>query len=144
MLGMCMAADVRRAEEQTLLGSYLDSLASLGVQNYSRADLEIDYRMGLIISQMIMFVAAAVETSFNGAAIRIEIKKCDQCGGNLKVIASIEEPGVIKKSGNILVWIRRDYTTVLRPLALMAYSNQQLSSSDFGDLRGRIRFRSRD
>ncbi|MGK0335964.1 MAG: hypothetical protein ACJAYE_003648 [Candidatus Azotimanducaceae bacterium] len=92
-----MAADVRRAEEQTLLGSYLDSLASLGVQNYSRADLEIDYRMGLIISQMIMFVAAAVETSFNGAAIRIEIKKCDQCGGNLKVIASIEEPGVIKK-----------------------------------------------
>ncbi|MFT5048101.1 MAG: hypothetical protein ACI8UP_005102 [Porticoccaceae bacterium] len=39
----------------------------------------------------------AVETSFNGAAIRIEIKKCDQCGGNMKVIASIEELEVIKK-----------------------------------------------
>jgi aminoglycoside/choline kinase family phosphotransferase len=59
MLGMCMPADVRRAEEQTLLGSYLDSLASLGVQNYFRADLEIDYCMGFIISQMIMSVAAA-------------------------------------------------------------------------------------
>ncbi|MFT5100021.1 MAG: hypothetical protein ACI9HY_002147, partial [Planctomycetaceae bacterium] len=27
----------------------------------------------------------------------IEIKKCDQCDGNMKAIASIEEPGVIKK-----------------------------------------------
>ncbi|MFT5098977.1 MAG: hypothetical protein ACJAX5_002904 [Patiriisocius sp.] len=42
-------------------------------------------------------LGTAVETSFNGAAIRIEIKKCDQCGSNMKVIASIEELEVIKK-----------------------------------------------
>jgi len=47
---------MRRAEEQTLLGAYL---YSLGIKGYSRDDLEIDYRMGLIVSQMIMSVAAA-------------------------------------------------------------------------------------
>jgi len=54
-----MPADVRRAEEQALLGEYLSSLESLGVENYSRADLENDYRMGLIVSQLIMSIAAA-------------------------------------------------------------------------------------
>ena len=59
MLGMCMPADVRRAEEQALLGEYQSGLASQGVEDYSRDDLEIDYRMGLVVSQMIMCVAAA-------------------------------------------------------------------------------------
>ncbi|MFT7091967.1 MAG: hypothetical protein ACJAYW_001934 [Candidatus Azotimanducaceae bacterium] len=59
MLGMCMPADLRRSEEQALLGEYLSGLASQGVEGYSRNDLEVDYRMGLIVSQMIMCIAAA-------------------------------------------------------------------------------------
>jgi hypothetical protein len=65
----------------------------------------------------------------------------------MKVIASIEEPEVIKKIlkhlGLDKAGLHRD-TTVLRPLALMGYSNKQLSSSDVGDRRGSIRFRCRD
>jgi len=42
-------------------------------------------------------LGTTVETCINGAASRIEIEKCGKCGGNVKVIASIEEPEVIEK-----------------------------------------------
>ena len=40
-------------------------------------------------------LGVAIETCVNGAASRIEIEECEKCGGNMKVIASIEEPDVI-------------------------------------------------
>jgi hypothetical protein len=42
-------------------------------------------------------LGTTVEASINGAAIRIEIEKCDKCGGKVRVIASIEEPELIEK-----------------------------------------------
>ena len=38
-----------------------------------------------------------IEAGLQGAAIRIEIEKCEKCGGRVKIIASIEDPEVIEK-----------------------------------------------
>lgn len=58
MTGMCLETPVREAEEQRLLDSYLAGLNAAGVE-YSENDLEIDYRAGLTVSQMIMSIAHA-------------------------------------------------------------------------------------
>ena len=39
--------------------------------------------------------AQRLKRVFVGAAIRIEIEKCEKCGGKVKVIACIEDPEVI-------------------------------------------------
>ena len=57
MTGMCLATDERRAREKQLLQNYHQQLLNKGVQNYSLSDLETDYRIGLLISQMVMCVA---------------------------------------------------------------------------------------
>jgi hypothetical protein len=59
MLGMCMPTENRRAEESKLIEGYLNSLAAMGITGYTREEFGIDFRMGLIISQMIMVIAAA-------------------------------------------------------------------------------------
>ena len=41
--------------------------------------------------------AQRLKRDFVGAAIRIEIEKCEKCGGRVRVIACIEDPGVIQK-----------------------------------------------
>ena len=41
--------------------------------------------------------AQRLKRVFVGAAIRIEIEKCEKCGGKVKVIACIEDPEVIEK-----------------------------------------------
>ncbi len=35
---------------------------------------------------------AAFEKGVKGAAIRLEIEKCENCGGKMKIIACIEDP----------------------------------------------------
>ena len=40
---------------------------------------------------------AAFEKGVKGAAIRLEIEKCENCGGKMKIIAGIEDPDVIEK-----------------------------------------------
>jgi|TARA_B100001105_G_C22047087_1_gene296606 hypothetical protein len=42
-------------------------------------------------------VGPEIEAGLQGAAIRIEIEKCEKCGGRVKIIASIEDPVVIEK-----------------------------------------------
>ena len=42
-------------------------------------------------------MGAEIEAGLQGAAIRIEIEKCEKCGGRVKIIASIEDPVVIEK-----------------------------------------------
>ena len=37
------------------------------------------------------------EAGVNRAAFRIEIEKCEKCGGNVKILASTEDPEVIEK-----------------------------------------------
>lgn len=59
MLGMCMPTEVRRADESRLIADYLAGLKANGVNDYDAEDFAIDYKMGLIISQMIMAIAAA-------------------------------------------------------------------------------------
>ena len=59
MLGMCMPTEERLAQESSLIDQYLDGLAVQGVQDYDRSEFEIDYKMGLLASQMIMSIAAA-------------------------------------------------------------------------------------
>ena len=59
MLGMCMPTEERLAQESSLIDQYLDGLAVQGVQGYDRSEFEIDYKMGLLASQMIMSIAAA-------------------------------------------------------------------------------------
>jgi len=39
----------------------------------------------------------AFEKGVKGAAIRLEIEKCQNCGGKMKIIAGIEDPDVIEK-----------------------------------------------
>ena len=62
---------------------------------------------------------------FVGAAIRIEIEKCEKCGGKVKVIACIEDPEVIEK---ILKHLGLDEASEARirspPTGLFAYSGQ--------------------
>lgn len=59
MLGMCMSTEDRRKNEAGLLSEYHRQLVSLGIKDYDMNHLQNDYRMGLIISQMIMVIAAA-------------------------------------------------------------------------------------
>ena len=40
---------------------------------------------------------AAFEKGVKGATIRLEIEKCENCGGKMKIIAGIEDPDVIEK-----------------------------------------------
>jgi hypothetical protein len=40
---------------------------------------------------------AAFGKGVKGAAIRLEIEKCENCGGEMKIIAGIEDPDVIEK-----------------------------------------------
>ncbi len=59
MLGMCMATDDRQQREDVLIERYLSGLAQLGVEDYDRDAFSLDYKMGLLASQMIMAIAAA-------------------------------------------------------------------------------------
>lgn len=59
MLSMCMNTQERQSREVNLQQQYLTRLAATGVENYSQAEFEVDYRMGLAISQMIMAIASA-------------------------------------------------------------------------------------
>lgn len=43
-------------------------------------------------------MGATLEKGIKGAAIRIEIEKCEKCGGKVRIIASIEDPEVIGKN----------------------------------------------
>jgi len=80
MISMCLPADVRRAQERNFLNDYHAGLMDMGVPNYPMHELEIDYRMGLIISQAIMVVAA----SDTDPAI-LE-KECDDLGLDWKEV----------------------------------------------------------
>jgi len=42
-------------------------------------------------------MGAATQTCVNRAAFRIDIEKCEMCGGPVRIIASIEDPDVIEK-----------------------------------------------
>jgi len=59
MIGMCMSTEDRRKNEAQLLSKYHAGLEAHGVNDYSMTQLENDYRVGLIVSQMIMVIAAA-------------------------------------------------------------------------------------
>ena len=74
MIGMCMATPDRQANEADLLRKYHQQLLSHGVQDYTMDQLENDYRMGLIVSQMIMCIAS-VSTD-----IAIFEKECGDLG----------------------------------------------------------------
>ena len=54
---MCLETSVRQSHEKVLLENYLGGLKSGGVTDYGMNDLEGDYRVGLVISQMIMCIA---------------------------------------------------------------------------------------
>jgi hypothetical protein len=43
-------------------------------------------------------VGAEIKAGVYQAAFRIEIAKCEKCGGKVKIIASIEDPEVIEKT----------------------------------------------
>ena len=70
---------------------------------------------------------AAFEKGVKGAAIRLEIEKCENCGGKMKIIAGIEDPDVIEK---ILKHLGLDEASQARnrspPERLFAHSTQLL------------------
>jgi len=74
MIGMCMSTPDRQANEAELLRKYHQQLLSHGVTDYNIDQLENDYRMGLIVSQMIMCIAS-VSTD-----IAIFEKECGDLG----------------------------------------------------------------
>ncbi|MFT7528208.1 MAG: hypothetical protein ACI9LY_003369, partial [Arenicella sp.] len=47
--------------------------------------------------QSIYDMGATIKACVDGAAFRMDVEICDQCGGGIKVIACIEDPTVIKK-----------------------------------------------
>ncbi len=59
MLSMCMATEDRLGQEEVLIANYLSDLQDNGVEGYTRDEFELDYSMGLLISQMIMSIASA-------------------------------------------------------------------------------------
>lgn len=59
MLSMCTSTEDRHKSEARLQKTYLAGLAANGIEDYSQEEFETDYRFGLIISQMIMAIAAA-------------------------------------------------------------------------------------
>ena len=42
-------------------------------------------------------MGAAAQACVNRAAFRIDIEKCEKCGGPVRIIASIEDPDIILK-----------------------------------------------
>lgn len=58
MQSMCLATADRQRTDKALRASYLKGLADHGV-DYSEDEFAVDYRFGLIVSQMIMSIAAA-------------------------------------------------------------------------------------
>ena len=59
MLGMCVATEERQAREDELIDQYLNGLIAHGVGGYDKNQFMLDYKMGLLASQMIMCIAAA-------------------------------------------------------------------------------------
>ena len=56
MAGMCLQSSVLEASELRLFDAYIKGLQANGI-SYSKEDLELDYCMGLDVSQMIMSIA---------------------------------------------------------------------------------------
>ena len=59
MLSMCMSTEERRSKEEKLIDNYLSGLRQKGVESYDKESFMLDYKMGLLVSQMIMCIAAA-------------------------------------------------------------------------------------
>lgn len=59
MLSMCMATDQRHDREEQLITNYLKGLQQAGVEDYLRDEFILDYKVGLLMSQMIMTISAA-------------------------------------------------------------------------------------
>ncbi|MFP6809329.1 MAG: oxidoreductase family protein [Pseudomonadales bacterium] len=81
MVGMCLDTQVRQENEASLLDNYHEGLISAGISGYDRSQLEMDYRMGLIISQMIMCVASA------DTDIALIQKECEDLGLDWKDVS---------------------------------------------------------
>lgn len=78
MLSMCTSTQDRHKNEARLQKAYLAGLAANGIEDYSREEFETDYRFGLIMSQLIMSIAAA---DTDPELIRIE---CEALGVDWK------------------------------------------------------------
>jgi len=59
IIGLGLTDEQRRSQMEGLVAGYHASLASLGVEDYSREELDVDIRYGLAVSQMIMVIASA-------------------------------------------------------------------------------------
>jgi len=70
-------------------------------------------------------MGSEIEAGLNRAAFRIEIEKCEKCGGKVKVIACIQDPEVIEK---ILKHLALDEASQIRnrspPTGLFGHSGQ--------------------
>ena len=74
MLGMCADSEHRVAREHELLQRYHQSLCDQGVANYSYDEMLVDFRFGLVVSQMIMSIAT------KDTDISILARECDELG----------------------------------------------------------------
>ena len=70
-------------------------------------------------------MGATPEAGLDRAAFRIEIEKCEKCGGKVNIIASIEDPEVIEK---ILKHLGLDEASQVKnrspPVGLFGHSGQ--------------------
>jgi hypothetical protein len=71
LLGTNIATELRRSAENELLGIYLEELARHGVTNYSRSQLEQDYRLGMLGVSAVPIIGGASVDATNARSLAL-------------------------------------------------------------------------
>ena len=95
MMVLGLDVEERRERQDRLIDAYYDALIEGGVEDYTRGDLDIDVKIGLIINQMIMMVAL-VDTD-----ISILEKECESIGVDWKDLLILRGDAAVRDWGVI-------------------------------------------
>lgn len=80
----------RRANEDALLANYLEGLKAAGVTDYTREDLENDFRYGILVNQMIMTIATG------DTDIELVRRECESIGVDFAGVVLLRGEAALK------------------------------------------------
>ena len=90
----------RRANEPSILDTYLSGLKASGVADYSRESLEDDYRFGILVNQLIMMVATG------DTDISIFERECEALGMDYRDILMLRGESAVQE-WDLLDYLKR-------------------------------------
>jgi hypothetical protein len=96
IINLGLESEARSVIEDALIDEYLELLKSHGVADYGRDEFLTDYRMGVLLTQIINFIAVAQTDT------ALMERECAECGLDWKAVwllrgeRMIEEYGIAK------------------------------------------------